>query len=498
MKICAVIAEETIREARTAIGKAATAADMIELRLDYLGDLDMADPIKLKALVAAHRLPTIVTFRAAREGGRKYVEDRARLSFLAAAQRWADYCDVEAECYDQAMRLGLDASRLIVSYHDFEGTPADIDQIYSRICSLPAAIHKIATTARQIEDSLAIFRLLERARVERRNLIALAMGEAGLMTRILGPSRGSLLTYGSVARGRESALGQVTCEELRGLYRVNQISRATAVAGIIGSPVEHSASPAMHNAAAAALGLNFVYFPIRVDDLSAFFEKFVRPSTRQMDWELCGLSVTIPHKSAVMPFLDEVDPVARAIGAVNTVVIKGDRLIGHNTDVEGAMQPLREIDLSGRGCAVLGAGGAARAIIYGLLGRGARVSVFARDIKRAGRLAEEFGVAVRAITELGSSDAEILINATPVGMRGWAEGQSPVPSPWLRGRKLVYDLVYNPLDTALLKCARAEGCRTIGGLEMLVAQAGLQFQMWTGLEPSASLMREAAINWLGP
>jgi 3-dehydroquinate dehydratase/shikimate dehydrogenase len=497
MRICAVIAEETMQAAQAAIKKATAVADMIELRLDYLADLDLADPTKLGALLAARPLPTIITFRAAREGGRKHIEDRARLRFLAAAQRWANYCDVEAECYDQAMQLGLEASRLIVSYHNFEQTPANLYQIYSRVCSLPAAIHKIATMARHVEDSLAIFRLLERARAERRNLIALAMGGAGLVTRILGPSRGSFLTYGSVARGRESALGQPTCEELSKLYRVRQISRATAIAGIIGSPVGHSASPAIHNAAAAALGLDFVYVPIEVKNLSTFFEKFVRPSTRQMDWELCGLSVTIPHKSAVMSFLDEIDPVARAIGAINTVLIRGSQIIGRNTDVEAAMRPLGDLDLQGRRCAVLGAGGAARAIIYGLVGRGANVIVFARDVKKAGRLAEKFGVAVRAMAELSSSDAEILINATPVGMRGWAEGQSPVPSSWLRGRELVYDLVYNPLDTALLKCARAEGCRTIGGFEMLIAQAELQFQMWTGLEPPANLMREAAMSWLG-
>lgn len=497
MRICAVIAEKTVEAAQAAIKMAATSADMIELRLDCLDDLDPADPSKLRPLLANRPLPTIITCRAAREGGHKYIEDRARLRLLAAAQGWADYCDVEAECYGQAIQLGLDASRLIVSYHNFEETPANLGEIYSRICSLPAAAHKIATMAKQVGDSLAIFQLLERARAERRNLIALAMGEAGLLTRILGPSRGAFLTYGSAARGREGAPGQPTCAELRRLYRVDRISRSTAIAGVIGRPVGHSASPAMHNAAAAALGLDFVYLPIEVADLGDFFEKFVRPSTRQMDWELCGLSVTIPHKSAAMPFLDEVDPVARAIGAINTVVIRGDRLIGHNTDVEGAMRPLRDLDLRGRSCAVLGAGGAARAITYGLLGRGARVTIFARDVKRAGRLAEEFGVAVRPLDELGSSGAEILINATPVGMRGWAEGQSPIPSSWLSGGEVVYDLVYNPPDTALLKCARAKGCRAIGGLEMLAAQAELQFQMWTGLEPPANLMREAALRWLG-
>jgi len=249
----------------------------------------------------------------------------------------------------------------------------------------------------------------------------------------------------------------------------------------------------MHNRAFAELDLDAVYLPLEVRDLEEFVNRMVRIDTRELDWNLRGLSVTIPHKSKVIPLLDEVNESPRKIGAVNTIVVNRGRLIGYNTDVQGAMEPLeRFCALKGESCGVIGSGGAARAVIYGLLERGARVSVFARNAMAAQSISESFGVGVSPIESLASSDARVVINTTPVGMRGHSEGSSPVAAEALQGRLIVYDLIYNPLDTQLLIDARAAGCETLSGLEMLIAQAALQFELWTGKRPPIGEMRRAA------
>lgn len=441
-RVCAVITEETIDAARAAIKRAASVADLIECRLDYLTDFDFTNLDAARALLEDSSLPAIITCRAASEGGRQKVDDEVRLRLLAAATQFADYCDVEAAHYDRMQRFSPDTSRLIVSYHDFSGTSADLDAIYDRITSLPAAVHKIVTRAGNIADSLAIFRLLDRARVDERTLIALAMGGAGLITRVLGPAFGSFLTYGSLGTGSESAPGQPSCDELVDLYRVHRISRTTSITGIIGNPIEHSASPAMHNRAFADLDLDFVYLPFDVEDLAAFFRRLVRQETREIDWNLAGLSVTIPHKRDVIALLDQIDETARRVGAVNTVVISDGRLIGYNTDVPGAMEPLESVvPLAGESCAVIGAGGAARAVIDGLIERGARVQVFARNPEKASEMAGPFAVEVSSIEALESSDAQTVINTTPIGMRGHSEGSSPVPRASLRGRRVATEKI---------------------------------------------------------
>jgi len=489
-KICAVITEESIQAASEKIGRAARVAGMVELRVDYLRDLDFASPEPLRRLIEMRPLPIIITCRADSEGGAQNIDDEIRLRLLAWALRTgADYCDVEAAHYDRFLRLSPHPGRLIVSYHNFESTPSNLEVIYESLCALPSAVQKIATKADGYEDALAHMRLLDRANREGRRLIAVAMGEAGVITRLLGPARGAFLTYGSMALGRESAPGQATCEEMKELYRVESLSSDTQIMGIIGKPVGHSASPAMHNAAFRAMDLDAVYLPLEVDDLGDFFTNVARGS----DLRLRGLSVTIPHKRAVIPFLDGLDPVARGVGAVNTVVIEGGRLNGYNTDVRGALTPLeRSCDLEGAVCGVIGAGGAARAVVYGLKQKGAEVVLFARDVASAGPFAREFDISIERIEDITRREMVVLINTTPVGMRGHSEGRSPVPPDTFSGREVAYDLVYNPEETRFLADARRAGCRVIGGLEMLVAQAALQFELWTGRRPPTEILKAAA------
>jgi len=493
-QVCAVITEETVKAARAAMKRPPGIADLIELRLDYLRDFDFSNPNSLRVLLEEKPLPVIITCRVISEGGAQHVDEQIRIRLLVeGAKQLADYCDIEAASYAEAAKLSPDAARLIVSYHNFDETPASLDAVYDRVTSLPAALHKIVTQARTIADSLGIFKLLQRARDEGKPLIAMSMGQPGIITRVLGPSRGSFLTYGSLGRGKESAAGQMTCEELINRYRIRQLSSATVITGIIGSPVGHSASPAMHNRAFGELNLDFVYLPLEVEDIEEFITRMVRPATREMDWNLRGFSVTIPHKTSIIPLLDDLDQTARAVGAVNTVVIRDGRLIGYNTDAQAFLEPLAGIHtLAGAKCAVIGAGGAARAVIHGLLQSGAKVSLFARSVERGRRIAESFGIDASPIESLSSSDAAVIINTTPAGMRGHSEGTSPVPRAALRGRQIAYDLVYNPAETRFLADARGEGCQTIGGLEMLAAQAALQFALWTGRAAPLDAMREEA------
>ncbi|MBO0722730.1 MAG: shikimate dehydrogenase, partial [Blastocatellia bacterium] len=344
--------------------------------------------------------------------------------------------------------------------------------------------------ANRIGDCLRLFDLLERKSAGK-PIIVLGMGMPGFMTRILAMSRGALLTFGALRRGAESASGQPTIGDLYDLYRAKEITRDSEIYGVIGKPIGHSRSPSLHNAVLQSLGRNGVYLPFEVDSVEEFVRDFVRPATRKIDWRLRGLSVTIPHKLAIIPSLDYVDVSARRIGAVNTVAVEGERLLGYNTDAIGAMKPLSELmDVKGARAAVIGAGGSARAICYGLSERGAEIIVYARDPQKAEALAAEFAARSGPIEEF-KGWADIVFNCTPMGMRGHNEGRSPLKTEQLQGVKLVYDLVYNPEETMLLYQAREVGCRTIGGLAMLVGQAAEQFRLWTGVEAPVDVMWRA-------
>jgi 3-dehydroquinate dehydratase/shikimate dehydrogenase len=500
VRLCAVITEPTVELARLALDEAAREADLAELRLDYLTDFDFSSSDGLVSLLAARKIPVIITCRAVEEGGRRNVADATRLRLLVeGARRCADYCDIEAAHYRGAARFSPDPNRLIVSHHNFNETPASLDNVVAALRSVPAAIHKIVTHARTITDSIAIFNLLESSAREGRKTIAMAMGSAGLITRVLGPSRGSFLTYASLGRGRESATGQITCRELIESFRIRRITPRTEIFGVMGNPVSHSASPAIHNRALSAAGLDAVYLPLEVADPSEFLSRMVA-NAGEFSLPFRGLSVTIPHKAAVIPLLDEVDETALAIGAVNTIVVtRTNRLRGFNTDIAGAMRPLeRKIVVEGTRCAVIGAGGAARAVVWGLVSRGAQVTVFARDAAKAKALGDELGVKIKPLSALESHDAQVIINTTPVGMHGHSERESPVSPAMLRGRTLAYDLVYNPLETQFLRDARLGGCATVGGMEMLIEQAAAQFELWTGKKAPLDVMRRGAVEWLGP
>jgi 3-dehydroquinate dehydratase/shikimate dehydrogenase len=319
----------------------------------------------------------------------------------------------------------------------------------------------------------------------------LTMGFDGLMSRILSPAWGGFLTFGSLQPEERTAPGQITAQELHDLYRVPALSAETAVAGVIGHSVQHSLSPRLHNAAYRRLGLDWVYVPLLVRDLKPFMNDFVIPGSRQVEWNLRGLSVTIPHKVEIVSYLSGLDWLAREVGAVNTVVVKQGKLIGYNTDVEGAMRPLRQrLSLNGTRAVLLGAGGAARAVGVGLKKEGADVLILARDVSRARALAQRLGVEAGALSDLANAEYDVLINATPLGM-GDSQEETPAPAHGLRPGKIVFDLVARLESTRFLRQAQAVGCTTINGLEMLVHQAAMQFELWTQQEPPIEIMFEA-------
>lgn len=490
--ICVPITETTAAEFLDAIAEAVTQADAVELRLDYLNDEDLQQV--LTALPERKNLfqrNIILTFRPREQGGQRDLTLDERISFwstlppdLIASLAFAD---LE---YDLVEKLMTDGSpipwdKVICSHHDLTGTPSDMNHIVDRLKRTPASVVKIASLARYVTDCLRTFEIIDRA--GSRPVIGLAMGMPGVVTRILSISRGALLTFGALRPGSESALGQPTVDELINMYRVKDLNRATEIYGVVGYPIGHSRSPAIHNRAMTAAGRNAVYVPFEVEnELSGFIREMVHPRTRKIEWNLRGLSVTIPHKVEVTRYLDDIDPLARRVGAVNTVVVESDRLTGYNTDIEGAMKPLDAVfDVRGARVAVLGAGGAARAICLGLSQRGAATKIYGRDVSKLKVLAGEFGALPAPLWSF-TGVADVVINCTPVGMSGHNQDRSPVPRWSLGGVKLVYDLVYNPEETILLKDAKAMGCETLGGSAMLSAQAAAQYRLWTG---------EATINY---
>jgi len=484
--VCVPVCAKDFAALGHACRRASEFADIVELRLDCLESDDFAAP--LAELLARLSIPLILTCRPSEQGGYRDLSLQQREAFWNTD--FQTLCDVEA---DLVSAIAVDRSRMIVSHHDFKRVPDDLELIYERLAATPARIVKIAVQANDITDCLRIFKLLDRARKQKRELIAIAMGNAGIATRILGPSRGAYLTYGSLEDGSETAPGQVNARELRSVYHIDKISNETMICGLVGMPVMHSVSPHMHNAAFAAEGSDGVYLPLEVRDIETFVKRMAHPSTRELDWNLRGLSVTAPHKSSVLGLLDWVAKDAQEIGAVNTVVVEGQRLLGYNTDVAGLIEPLLERvgSVNGLSVAVLGAGGAARAAVWVLKRHGARLRLFSRTRPNAEKIGQEFDIPFEPLSAGSFHDYDVVINATPLGSGPFIR-HAPAVIEQLGGAGLVYDLIYNPIETELLKQARAAGCQTLGGLPMLVAQARRQFELWTGKTPSSDLMHNAA------
>ncbi|GJN34864.1 hypothetical protein PR202_gb23565 [Eleusine coracana subsp. coracana] len=446
---------------------AAIGADVAELRLDRLSGF--APRRDLPFLLAEPRpLPALVTYRPKWEGGEYDGEDEPRFeALMLAMELGAEYVDIELKVADKFMKLlsgkKPESCKLIVSSHNYENTPS----------------------AEELEHQVPI--------------IGLVMNDRGFISRVLCPKYGGYLTFGTLGKGKESAPGQPTAADLINLYNIRAIGPDTKVFGIIGKPVGHSKSPILHNEAFRSVGFNAVYVPFLVDDLSKFLSTYSSP-------DFAGFSCTIPHKEAAVRCCDEVDPVAGDIGAVNTIIRRPDgKLVGYNTDIFNcpldlftASQPTDPTTspLAGRLFVVIGAGGAGKALAYGAKEKGARVVIANRTFERAEDLANLIGGPALTLEELENYHPEegmILANTTAIGMHPNVN-ETPLSKQALKSYAVVFDAVYTPKETRLLREAAERGATVVSGLEMFIRQAMGQFEHFTGMPAPDRLMRDIVLT----
>ncbi len=484
-RICVALGFPTVAELNCAAEREYKDGNtLLEFRLDYLEDPANAAEFVRKFRARYPEAYVLATCRHKHAHGHFSGTIAEQADILAAAARaGAHFLDIEIESAERIKPKIAELRRsasVIVSFHDFEKTPA-LDPLLRRLKRIPADAYKIATTARKPNDNLRLIQFVREQRGER--LIALTMSEMGQTTRILGPSLGSLFTYAAPRQAKGTAPGQISAQVLRSLYRPEKLTSRSRVYGVIASPVAHSKSPVIHNRGFQSRRIDAVYLP------------FLVPASQLGDWmklaaglPVHGFSVTIPHKQRILRYLDVIDPVAKRIGAVNTVWRRAGKWRGTNTDTDGVIRPLaRHLRLANASVLIAGYGGAARAAAVALSDARAHVTITGRNLKSAQSLARVVkGTAVALKDSLPKYD--VLIHATPLGMYPHTDRclfEDRIPA------GIVLDMVYNPSETVLLKRAKQQGCAVITGSEMLLEQAVRQFEIWTGEPAPRGAMRTA-------
>ena len=503
------IAAKHLNEAEEQIKAAVAAgAEMLELRTDYLVHLsvDLALQVISAARQFAPTLPIIVTCRDYHQGGALRHSNDLRASVLAAAVRAdAEFVDVEhdnflSEVIRGKISLALSAgahTRLILSAHNFQTKFKNITRFYWEIVNAwSGAIPKLVYSAHHINDCFDILDLLHE---RKENVTAFCMDEAGFITRVLAKKLGGFVTFASIDAKTATAPGQPTVAQLKNIYRWDSINAQTEFYGVIGSPVAHSLSPAIHNACFAEQGLNKVYVPLLVAGGQGEFNAFMDNILSRPWLDFRGFSVTIPHKENAIGYVKSkkgvIDPLAEKIGAANTIIINGAKLSAYNTDCPAALDTItsalgiERAGLKKMPVAVIGAGGVARAIVAGLADAKAKVKIYNRTVERAKNLASEFKCDYAGLDDLRKLKAKLLINCTSVGMSPNIDA-SPIDAKFLNKDMTVFDTVYNPAETLLLKQAKQVGCRTISGLDMFISQAAEQFKLFTGHGANVETMRK--------
>jgi 3-dehydroquinate dehydratase / shikimate dehydrogenase len=447
----------------------------IELRLDYLPRPGLALP-KIRQFAETHpHVSVIATCRRVANGGKFKGSIASELDVLRkAAEAGCQLIDVEFQTASRLKAPQIEKLRskgaLILSFHDFRGTEK-LDQTLAKMSAYPADFYKIAGTARTLYDNISLMNFLEEHR-DRHSLVGLCMGEQGIISRVLGVRAGSVFTFGALNAEDKTAPGQVTAQDLRSTYRIDQVDAATRVYGVVGDPIAHSLSPAIMNAALRRENVNGVFLALHAKSL-----KDLMACVKEIP--IHGLAVTMPYKEAIIPYLDNTDPHTTKIGACNTVVRSQDgKLYGFNTDTSGVVRPLEQrMPLNDARVLVLGAGGAARAAVFGLRDRGAQIFIMNRSTDAAQKLARQAKGRSIKRADLKKLDFDVIINATPVGMENTRE--SPLNADEIKAR-IVFDMVYDPAETRLLQLAKERGAEVIQGSEMFVHQAARQFEIWTG------------------
>ena len=448
----------------------------IEFRLDYLPKPALA-LAKIKAFTEYHPEALIVaTCRRAVNGGKFRGTIAAQVDLLAkAAVQGCHLVDVELETAahlkPQDFAKLRRSANLILSFHDFRATKK-LDETFEKMQKYPADFFKIVSTANSLYDSVVMMKFLEK-HSHAHSMIGVCMGEQGVISRILAVRAGSQFTFAAASPGEETAPGQIAARTLRETYRIEQVDAATRVYGVAGDPIAHSLSPIMLNTAFRRENVNAVYLALHAKALDDLLD-CVR------DIPIHGLSVTMPYKEAILKHLDKTDPLTTKIGACNTVVRAQDgKLYGFNTDVAGVVRPLEQrIRIQAARILVLGAGGAARAAVFGLKERGADVYILNRTAGPAQKLAKQAKAKAINRTMLKKLEFDVIINATPAGMEG---NRDPLPlSEQELKARYFFEMVYTPAETKMVKMARAKGMHVILGSEMFVHQGARQFEIWSG------------------
>jgi 3-dehydroquinate dehydratase / shikimate dehydrogenase len=477
-KVCVAIIGTTVSEMIERASAAIKETNFIEFRLDYLDKPAAALP-KLQQFLSENTATTaIATCRRAANGGKFDGTVSAEADILAkAAASGFQLIDLELESATELKKPELLKLReagpaaLIISYHDFKET-RDLDKVFARIQPFEPEFVKIVPTAKTLTDNVTMMRFLEHVS-DHSNIIGICMGDAGIISRVLGVRAGSAFTFAAATAGEETAPGQIAARTLVETYRIDQVDAATKVYGVAGNPIRSSLSPLMMNTAFRRETVNAVYLALQADKLTDLL-------TLVREIPIQGLSVTMPLKQEIMAHLAHTDPLSAKIGACNTVLRAPDgKLYGFNTDVAGIVSPLeKRLPLRGAKVLVLGAGGAARAAVFGLRDKGADVSILNRTAETAQKLAKQAGAKVIKKDALAKTPFDVIVNATPIGMAGNKAAQ--ILGPDDLNAKLVFDLVYNPIETPLLAMARQQGIPVITGVEMFVQQGARQFEIWTG------------------
>jgi 3-dehydroquinate dehydratase/shikimate dehydrogenase len=466
----------------------------LEFRLDYL-EKPLAALPKFKQFFADNTAATgIATCRRTANGGKFSGALAAEMEILIkAAGAGFHIVDLELESAEALKKGELQKLRdtgvaLIISHHDFSATK-DLDKIYERIEPFQPDFVKIVPTAKTLTDNVTLIRFMERMN-ERASIIGICMGDAGIISRVLGLRAGSAFTFAAATPGEETGPGQIAARTLIETYRIDQVDAATKVYGVAGNPIKSSLSPIMMNTAFRRETVNAVYLALQATKVSDLL-KLVQEIPIQ------GLSVTMPHKQEIMQYLEKTDPLSAKIGACNTVLRAQDgKLYGFNTDVAGIIGPLeKRMPLRGTKVLVLGAGGAARAAVFGLRDKGAEVFILNRTAETAQKLARQSGSKSIKKDALAKTSFDVVVNATPIGMAG-QKGAQMLEAKDLANTRLVFDLVYNPLETPLIRLARQQGIGFITGVEMFVQQGARQFEIWTGKPAPEEEMLRVVIHSL--
>ncbi|HWB32523.1 MAG TPA: shikimate dehydrogenase [Acidobacteriaceae bacterium] len=475
-KVCVAVIGSTPAEMVEKASIALKEFNFLEFRLDYL-EKPLAAMPRLKQFFAENTAATaIATCRRAANGGKFAGTVAAEVEILTkAAEAGFDLADLEIESAEAIKKAGVEKLRetgvaLIISHHDFSATK-DLDSTYARIERFSPDFIKIVPTAKSLYDNVTLIRFLERM-ADHTNIIGICMGDAGIISRVLGVRAGSAFTFAAATQGEETGPGQIAARTLIETYRIDQVDAATKVYGVAGNPIRSSLSPIMMNTAFRRETVNAVYLALqatRVNDLVKLIHEI----------PVQGVSVTMPFKEEVLPYLEQTDALSARIGAVNTIRLLDGKLFGFNTDVAGIVGPLeKRLPLRGAKVLVLGAGGAARAAVFGVRERGAEVFILNRTPETAHKLARQSGSKTIRKDALAKTQFDVIINATPIGMAGNKAPQLLEPGDL--HTRLVFDLVYNPLETPLIRMSRQQSIPIITGVEMFVQQGARQFEIFTG------------------